>query len=69
MDDQISFTDEEEQSCSLRFLDVFKKRMETTCLRTSVLRKGKHTARVLKYRSNYPDNAKAAVVRALIWRI
>ena len=69
LDEQIEFTVEREQDGCLPFLDVAVERVDKGSLRTSVFRKATHTDRVLSFHSNHADNAKAAVVHALMGRI
>ena len=70
IDEEISFTTEEEENGRLPFLDVAVKRTSAGRLRTSVVRKKTHTDSVLDFNFNYADCAKAAVVHALMdeWR-
>ena len=69
LDEQISFTVEREEDGCLPFLDVAMERTDTGGLRTSVYRKAMHTDRVLNFGSNHSDNARAAVVHALMGRV
>ena len=69
IDGQIDFTVEKESNGRLLFLDASIKRMHMGFLVTSVFCKQTHTDRVLIFNSSHSNNAKAAVVRALVGRI